>query len=515
MLLWFVILYLMVSVGIGLAAATRVHNVKDFAVAGRSLPLPVVTATVFATWFGAEAVFGVSATFVREGLTGVVADPFGSSLCLILAGILFSRYLYRLNILTLGDFYRMRYNRTAEVLTAICIVASYLGWVAAQIKALGLIFFVVTDGAVSQQAGMILGAAIVVTYTIFGGMFSVAILDFVQMAVSMGGLLFIAWIVTGKVDGGAGSVLSHAAEAGKLQFFPQADPLKWVAFLGAWVTMMLGSIPQQDVFQRVTSARSARVALWGSVLGASIYFCFTFVPMFIAYSATLIDPALFGKLIEEDSQLVLPTLVLQHMPLLAQVLFFGAVLSAIMSCSSATLLAPSVTFAENVVRGFWPKMGDRQFLWVMRATLLGFASLVLAFALNTHSSILEMVESAYKVTLAGAFVPLVCGIFWKRATSQGALAAIFGGILSWLLVEVLVVGGEGGGVYAYALIGDEGIPAQLIGLGVSALGMIAGSLLPQWISHPPRDLVAHAHVHHAAAQTHHVAHVAEHHPKRV
>lgn len=503
MLLWFVILYLMVSVGIGLFAATRVHNAKDFAVAGRSLPLPVVTATVFATWFGAEAVFGVSATFVKEGLTGVVADPFGSSLCLIIAGVLFSRYLYRLNILTLGDFYRMRYNRAVEVLTTVCIVASYLGWVAAQIKALGLIFYIVTDGAVSQETGMILGAAIVLAYTTFGGMFSVAILDFVQMAVSMGGLLFIAWIVSGKVDGGTTAVVSHASAAGKLQFFPEMDPLKWVAFLGAWMTMMLGSIPQQDVFQRVTSAKSARIALWGSVLGASIYFCFTFVPMFIAYSATLIDPAMFGKLLEEDSQLVLPTLVLQHTPLVAQVLFFGAVLSAIMSCSSATLLAPSVTFAENVIKGFWPKMGDHRFLWVMRATLVGFTAMVLGFALNSSSSIFEMVENAYKVTLAGAFVPLVGGILWKRATSQGALAAIFGGLLSWILVEVLVVHGEGGGEYAYALVGEEGIPPQLIGLAVSAVGMIAGSLLPQWVGHRMPGRPLHELQHHAAMETHH------------
>ncbi len=495
MLLWFVILYLMVSVGIGLLAATRVHNAKDFAVAGRSLPLPVVTATVFATWFGAEAVFGVSATFVKDGLTGVVADPFGSSMCLIIAGILFSRYLYKLNILTLGDFYRMRYNRTVEVLTTICIVASYLGWVAAQIKALGLIFFVVTDGAVSQQAGMILGAAIVVTYTTFGGMFSVAILDFVQMAVSMGGLLFIAWVVGGKVDGGGAAVISHASLAGKLDFFPEMDPLKWIAFLGAWVTMMLGSIPQQDVFQRVTSAKSARIALWGSLLGASIYFCFTFVPMFIAYSATLIDPAMFGRLIEEDSQLVLPTLVLQHMPLVAQVLFFGAVLSAIMSCSSATLLAPSVTFAENVVKGFFPHMGDHHFLWVMRATLVGFAALVLVFALNSEASIFKMVENAYKITLAGAFVPLVFGIFWKRATSQGALAAIFGGILTWLMVELMI--GEA-----------SPVPPQLIGLGVSMLGMLAGSLLPQWVGRPTHAPALHGH--HAAAQTHHVPHDGEH-----
>ena len=90
MLIGFVVLYLAVSVGIGLYAATRVHNTKDFAVAGRSLPLPVVTATVFATWFGAETVLGVSATFVKDGLGGVVADPFGASLCLILAGLFFA-----------------------------------------------------------------------------------------------------------------------------------------------------------------------------------------------------------------------------------------------------------------------------------------------------------------------------------------------------------------------------------------------------------------------------------------
>ena len=181
MLIWFVVIYLLASIAIGLYAATRVHNAKDFAVAGRSLPMPVVTATVFATWFGAEAVFGVSATFVKDGLSGVVADPFGASMCLIIAGIFYGTKLYKLNILTLGDFFRMRYNRPVEILTTLCIVVSYLGWVSAQIKALGLVFSVVTNGAISPSAGMILGAAIVLTYTTFGGMLSVAILDFVQM----------------------------------------------------------------------------------------------------------------------------------------------------------------------------------------------------------------------------------------------------------------------------------------------------------------------------------------------
>lgn len=498
MLLWFVVLYLLVSIGIGLFAATRVHTAKDFAVAGRHLPLPVVTATVFATWFGAEAVFGVSATFVKEGLGGVVADPFGSSLCLIIAGFFFAGKLYKLNILTLGDYFRLRYNRTVEVLTTLCIVASYLGWVSAQIKALGLVFNVVTNDGISQTAGMILGAAIVLTYTTFGGMLSVAILDFVQMGVIMGGMLFIAWIVSG-LTGGVAPVIEHASAAGKLDFFPDPDPWKWLTFLGAWVTMMLGSIPQQDVFQRITSARTAKIAIWGSVLGGSIYFCFTFVPMFIAYSATLIDPAQFNGLLETDSQLVLPTLVLQHTPVFAQAIFFGAVLSAIMSCSSATLLAPSVAFSENIIRGFFPHMGDHQFLKVMRTAIVCFAAIVLGFALYSSASIFKMVENAYKVTLAGAFVPLFFGAFWKRATTQGALAAILGGLTSWLLVE--------------ALIGEASlVPPQLIGLGFSMLGMIAGSLLPQWVGHrlPQHDI--HDALHHrAAAETHHAAEPPLHH----
>ena len=158
--------------------------------------------------------------------------------------------------------------------------------------------------------------------------------------------------------------------------------------------------------------------------------------MFIAYSATLIDPAFFNALLENDPQRVLPTLVLQHTPVFAQAIFFGAVLAAIMSCSSATLLAPSVAFSENVIRGFFPGISDRVFLRLMRITIVGFTCLVLGFALVSDASIFEMVESAYKITLAGAFVPLFFGAYWQRATAQGALFAIFGGVASWISLEL-------------------------------------------------------------------------------
>jgi solute:Na+ symporter, SSS family len=467
MILGFVILYLLLSMGIGLAAARRVHSTKDFAVAGRSLPLPMVTATVFATWFGAETVFGISATFVKEGLHGVVADPFGSSLCLILAGLFFARRLYRLNLLTIGDYYRLRYNRTVEVLCTLCIVASYLGWVAAQIKALGLVFNVVTDGAVTQPLGMVIGAAIVLTYTTFGGMFSVAILDFVQITMIMGGMLYIGSVISG-LAGGVGTVLSHAAAAHKLDFFPVADFNAWIPFIGAWMTMMLGSIPQQDVFQRITSAKNEQTAMRGSVLGGTLYFLFAFVPMFLAYSATLVDPQMFGALLHKDPQLVLPKLILLHTPVFAQIIFFGAVISAIMSCSSATLLAPSVAFSENIIKGIFPHMSDRTFLRTMRMVLVCFAGVVLVFALNSQASIFKMVESAYKVTLVTAFVPLSAGLFWTRATTQGALCAFVTGLVTWMGLELF---GPSDSIW----------PPQLVGFLVAATGMVVGSLLSQKI----------------------------------
>ena len=466
MLIVFVSLYLLLSVGIGLYAATRVHSAKDFAVAGRSLPLPVVTATVFATWFGAETVLGVSATFVRDGLGGVVADPFGASMCLILAGLFFAPRLYRMGLLTIGDYYRVRYDRTVEVVTSIAIVVSYLGWVAAQIKALGLVFNIVTGGAISNEWGMVLGTVIVLTYTTFGGMFAVAFLDFIQMMVVMCGLLFIAWYVSG-MTGGAGAVIAHAAGAGKLQFFPTGGYSAWVPFVGAWITMMLGSIPQQDVFQRITSAKNEKTAVRGSVLGGTIYFAFAFVPMFLAYAATLVDPATFGELVKTDSQLVLPMLILNHLPVFAQVIFFGALLSAIMSCSSATLLAPSVSFSENIVRGFYPDMSDRRFLLVMRISLVVFAMIVLFVALNSRLTIFQMVESAYRVTLVTAFVPLAFGLYWRRATTQGAYIAMGAGLGTWLAAETFIA--------------STIWPAQILGFLAAITGMLAGSLLPQRI----------------------------------
>ncbi|WP_306481038.1 sodium:solute symporter family protein [Limnobacter sp.] len=481
MLLASVVAYLLVSVLIGLYVARNVSSAADYAVAGRHLSLPIVTATVFATWFGSETVLGISSTFVEEGLSGIVADPFGASMCLILAGLFIAPKIYRLNLLTLGDYYRVRYNRAVEIFCSACIVVSYLGWVAAQISALGLIFNVLTDGAVSQEWGMVIGASVVLVYTLFGGMLSVAVLDFIQMIVIAAGLVYIMWIVA-DLAGGVGTVVDHAEAAGKLQFFPEEfSYVLWVPFVGAFLTMAFGSIPQQDIFQRISSAKNEKTAVRGAVLGGSMYFFFAFIPVFLAYGAIMIDPATFTAMVSEDSQMVLPNLVLMHTPLFAQIIFFGALISAIMSTSSATLLAPSVSFAENIVKNIYPKMNDKALLLTMRISVFVFTIIVVAFAINSDSSIFEMVESAYEITLAAAFVPLVFGLYWSKATSQGAVVSIVVGVSSWLIAK--------------NFFPSEIWPPQLLGMVLGLFSMIIASLLPQWIEHRPalRDGVVHPH----------------------
>ncbi|HUG23760.1 sodium:solute symporter family protein [Piscinibacter sp.] len=490
MLITFVVAYLLVTIGIGLLAARRVKNARDFLVAGRSLPLYMNAATVFATWFGAETVLSVSATFAQDGLSGIPGDPFGASVCLVLAALLFARLFYRMNLLTIGDFYKERYGKPVEVLTSISIVLSYLGWTSAQLTALGLVIHVLSGGAIGLNEAIMAGAAVVLVYTVFGGMWSVAFTDLFQTVVILVGLTLIALLV-GDLAGGAEKVISQAAAEGKFDFFP-SDSAGWWAMAGAFFAFAFGSIPQQDVFQRMTSAKDEKTAVRGTIIGGLIYFCFAFVPIFIAYAAIVADPALTELFASEDGraiQRILPDLVLGKMPLWAQVMFFGALLSAILSTSSGALLAPTSLFTENVLRPFVPHMSDRQFLLTLRIILVTFTAGALLFALNSTSTMYEMVQNAYNVTLAGAFVPLVAGAYWKRANTQGAIFSIVLGIGAWLVAD--------------AVAPEALIPSNLIGLFVSIFGMVVGSLAPQIIrshGHSIETVLHRTRGHHGAHQ---------------
>jgi Na+/proline symporter len=233
---------------------------------------------------------------------------------------------------------------------------------------------------------------------------------------------------------------------------------------------MLGSIPQQDVFQRVMSAKDAETAQKGAIIGGLGYLAFAFVPMFIVASSLIIMPEQTRELLANDPQKVLPTLILTKMPLIAQIFFFGALVSAIKSTSSATLLAPSTSFVENILKNIRPGMSDKQVLLSLRITIFIFTALVLTYAIKMQgTAIYDMVSAAYQVTLVGAFVPLTFGLYWKRATTQGALLSIVAGIGVW-------------GTFLANTAWGEAFPAQLAGLLAALSGMVLGSLLPQFVA---------------------------------
>jgi len=464
-LLTLVIAYLLVTIAIGLVAAKRVKSSADFAIAGRHLPLAMIVTTTFATWFGSETVLGIPAKFVNSGLNGVVEDPFGAGSCLILVGLFFAGKLYRMNLLTISDYYRERYGRSVEILCSVIIMVSYLGWVSAQITALGLVFNLLSGGSISMPLGMTIGVVSVLAYTLFGGMWSVAITDFMQMIILVVGLSTLA-VFAGNQAGGADKIIALAVSQDMFKFLPEPNFKEILFFFAAAITIMFGSIPQHDVFQRVMSANSLTAATKGPIIGGICYILFAFVPMFLVVSALIIMPEKAAQLIQEDPQKVLPTLVMEQMPFVMQVLFFGALLSAIKSCASATLLAPSVTFTENIWRQFFPHQGDKQALLAMRITVLVFSGLVLTYAiLMQGSSIYDMVSGAYQVTLVGAFIPLLFGLYWPKATTQGAIFAIVLGLLAWLMFLLTPAGEE--------------FPAQLAGVLASLTGMLVGSLGPQ------------------------------------
>lgn len=469
MLVTFVALYLLISIAIGVYASTKVHDAKDYVTAGRSLPLGVVFAMVFATWFGAETVLGVPGTFVEENLGGLISDPFGASFCLIFFGLIFARPLYRKNLLTLGDFYREKYSKPVEIAVSIAIALSYLGWVSAQITALGLVFNVLTDGYLSMAQGILIGAGVVLIYTLFGGMWSVAMTTVVQMTVIVVGLLWIAFLVSEQTNG-VMPVIKHAYDAGKFEFWPAMEWAAVITFIAGFLTLGFGSIPQQDVFQRVNSSKNETVAVWGTTLGGIGYFFFAAVPIYLAYSAFIIAPEMSAEVSAKDPQMVLPTFVLTTMPVYAQIIFFGALLSVIMSTASGTLLAPSVTLSENVIKELLPNNGknltDKQFLNLMRTVVVVFSVMVTLYALYSlehETSIHAMVENAYKVTLVMALVPLFAGLFWKKASNFGAVCSIVAGLIVWVPLEFIMP--------------EAALPPHFAGFIVAAFAMIIGSLV--------------------------------------
>ncbi len=450
MLLAAIVAYLLLNVAVGLWAARRVKTTTDFVLAGRNLGFGLASMVTFATWFGSETLLGAPGRFIEGGFLGVIEDPFGAGLCLILVGLVYARIFYRLNIITFCDFFGKRFGKPAEYLSALLIVPSYFGWIAAQLVAMGVVGQTVFG--LPLGTGIFVGAGLVLVYTLTGGMWSVSITDFLHNLLLIAGLCIVFVLLLDRA-GGWSAVVARTPP-GFFRVVPRE--VTWTGsleYLAAWMTIGLGSIPQQDIFQRVMASKNASTAVRSSVTAGLLYWTVALLPLFIGLIAVQLHP----ELRTGDTQLLLPNVVLRHAPLGVQMLFFGALISALLSTTSGAILAPAAVVGENLVKPFFPKLTDSQLLLAIRLSVLVVTALAVWMAL-ARQDVFELVSESSAFSLVSLFVPMTAGLYWKRATTAGCLLSMALGYAVWQYFHVV----------------GSTVPATIWGLAASAVGMVGG-----------------------------------------
>jgi solute:Na+ symporter, SSS family len=453
MLIFCIIAYLSLNLGIGFWASKKIKNTEDFVLAGRNLSFMLATMVTFATWFGSETMMGAPSEFINGGILGVIEEPFGAALCLILVGLFFAKTFYRLNILTFCDFFKIRFGQKAEIISALLIVPSYFSWITAQFVAMGVLIQIILGTTLIQ--GIVLGAILVMLYTLLGGMWSVSITDFVHNIILIIGLLILAFVVF-KAAGGIHSVINKTPK----NFFrpiPLEFSIKeWTNYLFAWLTIGLGSIPQQDVFQRVMAAKNEKIAVKSSISAGFLYISIALLPLFIALAAIQIYP----ELLNGDQKMLILNMVLKFTNPFMQVLFFGALISAIMSTSSGAILAPASVIGENLIKPFFPKISDKSLLFWIRLSII-FVTLQCIYMATKRQNIYELVGESSAFSLVSLFIPMVAGLKWKRANTFGCIASMVCGWAAWF--------------YFYNFPTDY--PAAMYGLAIGFISLVVGTFI--------------------------------------
>ena len=448
-----VCLYIAVTLAIGFWASKRIKTTNDFTLAGKSLPMVLVGVTIFATWFGPEFIMGVPGFFVEEGIQGIIINQFGNLACLILVAVFYARQLYRLNIITISDFFKLRYNKSLELASSLIYIYTYFFWIAAQFVALAYLFNSILG--ISIHNGIFLGAAIVVLYTYIGGMWAVSLTDMLQSVLIVIGLLILLVSIIGE-SGGLAPILADNPEH-FYDFFPEKGLYNWSNYLAMWMAFGIGAIPAQEIYQRVFSAKSEKAGRDGVILSAILLFVIGAIPLIIGLGAAKLHPELLGA---DHGQNIIPAMVTQYTGLPVQMLFFGALISAILSTSSGAMLSPATIIGENLIKPAMPNISDKRLLLYTRISVIIVAGISCMFAFN-DSNIHELVVDSAVLLMVCLFAPLTFGLYWKKASNFGAWASILVGGITWFMCDSL----------------ETRIDPTIYGTVASCIGMIIGSLL--------------------------------------
>ena len=419
-----VLVYILLQLALGFWVSRRVKTEDDYLVAGRRLGFPIVMFTVFATWFGAETCIGSAGEAYRAGLSATTADPFGYGGCLLLMGLVYAVPLWKRKLMTLGDLFRWRYGPGVERLAVLLLVPTSVMWAAAQIRAFGHVLGAASDFGL--QFTVTFAAAVVIVYTVAGGLLADAITDFVQGIVLIVGLVLLAGVMLASGDAGA------LRELPVEQIALRAPDATWLSTLEAWAIPILGSVVAQELVQRVIAARSPRIARRATVSAALLYVAIGVIPLLVGLAAIRLAPG-----IAEPEQVLI--LRAQHyLPGILYVIFAGALVSAILSTVDSALLVSGSLVAHNLVLPVLPRATERTRLTVNRAAVAGFGLLAYGLALSAPS-VYHLVEQASAFGGVSVFVAMTFGLFSRVGGPRAAVSSVVAGVGVYTLGTYAIV----------------------------------------------------------------------------
>ena len=414
-----ILAYVLVQFAIGAWVSRRMASDEDYILAGRSLGPGLVAFSVFATWFGAEAIVASAGEIYTKGLAGGISDPFGYGVAVVIAGLLLAAPLWRRGLVTYADLMRERYSPGIEKLFVLLLLPGSVLWAAAQIRAFGQIL--------GSTAGLEIGTAILIAavlvgaYSVVGGLLADAITDVVQGVAVMIGLVVLAVFVASHL-GGVGASLAQVEPQRLLIAAKSSDGA--LPLVEKLAIIMCGSLVAVELVSRFLGARTASIAASGTVAGGLMYLAIGTLPVFLG----LVGPLLVKDLAEPEQ--IVPKLAEAFLPPVAYALFVGALVSAILSVVHAALHAPAAQLSHNIVGALMPGLSDRARLVSVRLSVLALSVVAWALALSV-STIKELVELASSFGSAGAVVVALFGLYGRHGGPWAALAALLAGSLVW------------------------------------------------------------------------------------
>jgi SSS family transporter len=453
--------YLVLMIVVGLLAAQKSHTADDFIVSGRRMPLWLCSVTLMATWFGAGPMIGAAGAAYEDGLLGVIADPFGGALVMFLCGFFFVRFFRRLKLLTFIELLTSRYGKTVTTIAAIGSISSNIGWVAAMLVAFGSVFESLTG--IPLEAGIIGGAIVVLIYTSAGGMWAVAITDFVQLIIIFIGLVLLMTVVL--IDEGGWGAISAQLPEHTFRMIPlEHTHERWMDYLRMWFIFGLADITAQSLIQRAMSAKSEQVAQNSFYIAGAGYLAFGMIPVMLGIIASVTIPGL------ADPEKVIPTLAINHLHPVAIAVFVGALMSAIMSTTDSALLAAASVFSTNVLPLFKKRVSGPARLLATRIAIPAFGIFAVVVALKIRV-VYDLILDSNSIILVCVTVPFIAGVWWKKANRSGALAGMVTGFIVWITA------------YLHA----PQYPADLLGMLACLVTLLIVTPLTQ-ASDPPRPV---------------------------